>query len=546
MRPLPRQARTASSADAKVPMNARLPLLLITLIAAALRLYHLGHLSLWYDEAATVILSKNLAQLPQSLTTSAPLPFVVAHYWDLLGQSEFWVRLWAALLGTAIVPLVWALGRRLFGSRAGLFAAALIAVNPLCIYYSQEARGYSMLPFFVIASAYFWVVAAKRTRWWPFGLFASLTLALAFYSHYCAVLWIASLPLSMLVMARSRRGDSRIVPNLFWLDLKTLAASFVLISPWLMVFLDKATTTVSVADFWIPKPTAKTLLISLENMLAGFQAPSIPGLLATALVTALAVLGLGAALIRGPRRGVLLVAVNASLPIVLAFAISRLAKNSIYLDRCLIASAVFLLVMAGYGMSLLRKKAAFAVMLATVVLLSFSLVNHYRNVIPDVSHCPGVRPRKEFRQAADFVRQNLLKGDLVAHTCRSSLAPFMVYLASEQRQIVLAASSEHRVRVMQKYPYKGLWSSRLSQATLPIAVYDLPPGYKRLVLVASEWDIGKGDFYSQEKARIKRFLDRKYPLLMSKKFYGAPLYFYDLTRPVATSQPSSLAGEQKP
>ncbi|RLC48029.1 MAG: hypothetical protein DRH70_01985 [Candidatus Coatesbacteria bacterium] len=517
-----------------MPRSARRPLLLITLIAAALRLYHLGHLSFWYDEAATVILSRNLAQLPQSLTTSAPLPFVVAHYWDLLGRSELWVRLWAALLGIAIVPLVWAIDRKLFSNRAGLFAATLVAVNPLCIYYSQEARGYSMLPFFIIASAYFWLVAADRRRWWPYGLLASVTLALAFYSHYSAVLWIASLPLAMLVMARSRRE----LLSLFWLDLKTLAASFLLISPWLLVFVDKATTTVSVADFWIPKPTAKTLLISLENMLAGFQAPQTAGLLATALLAVMAALGLGVALLRGPLRGMLLVAVNASLPVALAFVISWLAKNSIYLDRCLIASAAFLLIMAGYGMSLLRKKAAYAAMLATLVLLAFPLVNHYRNVIPNLSHCPGVRPRKEFRQAANFVKQNLLKGDLVAHTCRSSLAPFMVYLPSDQTQVVLASSNEHRLKIMQKYPYRGLWSSKLSQATLPIAVYDLPPGYKRLILVASEWDIGKGDFYSQEKVRIKRFLDRNYPLIMSKNFYGVPLYFYDLTRPVATARPN--------
>ena len=85
---------------------------------------------------------------------------------------------------------------------------------------------------------------------------------------------------------------------------------------------------------------------------------------------------------------------------------------------------------------------------------------------------------------------------------------------------------------MQKYPYKGLWGSKLSEMTLPIAVYDLPPGYRRLILVVSEWDIGKGDFYSDEKAAIKQYLDRSYPLIMSKDFYGAPLHFYDLRKPL--------------
>ena len=509
--------------------RARLLLLAIILLAAALRLYHLGRLSFWYDEAATIILSKDITALPQSLTTSAPLPFIIAHYWNLLGQSEFWIRLWAVAFGVALVPLVWALGKRLFGARAGLFAAALVAINPLCIYYSQEARAYSLLPFFVLGSAYCWLVAAQRRKWWAHGLCASVALALAFYSHYYAVLWIASLPLSILLTARSRRDLIAVTR----LDAKTLILSLLLVAPWLAVFYDKATTTVSVADFWVPQPTLKTLLISLKNMSAGFQAPLIPGALAAVVIAFAVILGLGCALIRGRSSEMRFLAVNAFVPVLLAFAISKLTKNSIYLDRCLIPSAVFLLVMAGYGMSVLRKLAALPVLLLFFCLTSFSLFNHYRNVIPDITHCPGVRERKDFRQAAKFVKENLLDGDLVGHTCRSSLAPFMVYLPEEQRQVVLASSWQHRAKVMQKYPYKGLWGSKLSEITLPIAVYDLPPGYRRLILVVSEWDIGKGDFYSDEKAAVKEHLDRSYPILMSRDFYGAPLHLYDLTKPLA-------------
>jgi len=505
--------------------GGRLLISLITLLAAALRLYRLGHLSFWYDEAATIVLSRGISALPQSLTTSAPLPFVITHYWNLLGHSEFWVRLWAAAFGIALVPVVWALGKRLLGNRAGLFAAALVAVNPLCIYYSQEARAYSILPFFVLASGYCWLVAHQRQKWWPYGFCASFALALAFYSHYYAVLWIASLPLSILLMARSRRG----LASATKLGLKTLVASLVLVAPWLAIFFDKATTTVSAADFWVPKPTLMTLLISLKNMSLGFQAPLNAGVMAAILVALAAAFGVACALIRG-RSGVRFLVANAFIPILLAFAISKLAKNSIYLDRCLIPSAVFFLMMAAYGISIVRKLPAAIVLLLLFLLTSLSLYNHYNNVIPDISHCPGVRERKEFRQAAEFVKQNLVEGDLVGHTCRSSLAPFMVYLPEGQRQVVLASSWRHRAKVMRKYPYKGLWNSKLSEMTLPVPVYELPLGHKRLVLVASEWDIGKGDFYSDEKVAIKRFLDGNYPLVMSKEFYGASLYFYDLTK----------------
>ena len=523
------------------PRGSRLPIVLITLLAAALRLYQLGHLSFWYDEAVTIILSKDISALPQSLTTCAPLPLVFAHYWNLLSHSEFWVRLWAAAFGIALVPVVWVLGKRLLSHRAGLFAAVLVAINPLFIYYSQEARAYSILPFFVVASGYCWLIAAQRRKWWPYGFCASLALALAFYSHYYAVLWIASLPLSVLLMARSRRkkAQEKRPASAIRLDLKTLVVSLVFVAPWLTIFLDKATTTLSTADFWIPKPTLKTLLLSLQNMSIGFQAPLWAGVIAAILIALVVILGLGCGLVRGRSAEMLFLAANAFVPILLAFAISKLVKNSIYLDRCLIPSSIFLLMIAAYGMSVLRRWTAVAALLLLSFLTSFSLFNHYRNIIPDISHCPGVRPRGEFKQAADFVKQNLSEGDLVAHTCRSSLAPFMVYLPEGQRQVVLASSGEHRAKVMQKYPYKGLWTSELSKMTLPISFYELPPGYKRLILVASEWDIGKGDFYSKEKVAVRRLLDDTYPLIMSKDFYGAPLYFYDLTTPASKSKVES-------
>lgn len=500
----------------------------IFILGAVLRLYRLGNLSFWYDEAATIILSRDISALPQSLSTSAPLPFVIAHFCNSFGQSEFWARLWPALFGIAIIPVVWALAKALFGNRAGLIAAALTAVNPLCIYYSQELRAYSMLPFFVLTSAYCWLLASRNGRWWPAGALASLFLALSFYSHYYAVVWIASLPLAIILLSRTKFD----FPGAIKLEAKVLATALVLVGPWLSVFLDKATTTVSVADFWIPKPTLKTFVISLENFSAGFTASPTVGAVAAVLTACLAMLGFLHGVARTRMREVLFLAVNLLLPVLIAFTISRLVKNSVYLDRCLIPSAVFLTIIAAYGVSILRPRVCAAVLIVLFLLSGFSLHNHYRNVIPEASHCPGVRQRKEFRQASQFVMQHLSKGDLVGHSCRSSLAPFLVYLPEGQRQVVLASSRQHRTKVMQKYPYKGLWSTRLSETTLPIAVYDLPPGYDRLIFVASEWDIGSEDFYSDEKRRIRHMLDEAYPLRFSRQFYGAPLYFYDLKTPI--------------
>ena len=48
------------------------------------------------------------------------------------------------------MPVAWAIGRELAGRRAALVAAALVAVNPLFVWYSQEARAYAL---FVLMAA---------------------------------------------------------------------------------------------------------------------------------------------------------------------------------------------------------------------------------------------------------------------------------------------------------------------------------------------------------------------------------------------------------
>ena len=66
----------------------------------------------------------------------------------MLGTGEVALRLPSALAGIATVPVAWAIGRELAGRRAAAIAcAALVAVNPLFVWYSQEARAYGLFVF---------------------------------------------------------------------------------------------------------------------------------------------------------------------------------------------------------------------------------------------------------------------------------------------------------------------------------------------------------------------------------------------------------------
>jgi len=121
----------------------------LTALAAALRLPTLDRQSLWSDEAVTVLLTR--MDLSTMLSTVAetestpPVYYVVAWVWtQAFGHGEVGLRSLSALAGIATVPVAYCAGASLLTRRAGLAAAGLVAVSPLLVWYSQEARSYAL------------------------------------------------------------------------------------------------------------------------------------------------------------------------------------------------------------------------------------------------------------------------------------------------------------------------------------------------------------------------------------------------------------------
>ena len=119
-------------------------------LAALLRFPTLSVQSFWDDEGYTVgllrmPLREMLGEIPSSESTPPPY-YVIAWFWThLFGNDEWGLRSLSAVLGVALVPVTYGIARELASRRAGLIAALLVAVNPLLIWYSQEARVYALL-----------------------------------------------------------------------------------------------------------------------------------------------------------------------------------------------------------------------------------------------------------------------------------------------------------------------------------------------------------------------------------------------------------------
>lgn len=101
----------------------------------------------------------------------------------------------------ASVPVAYLIGVELRGRRAGLWAAALVAVNPMMLWYSQEARAYALVALFGAISVLYWL-RAERTGarrdfvWW--GIWSGLATG----THYFVAFPIAAEALMLL----RRRG----------------------------------------------------------------------------------------------------------------------------------------------------------------------------------------------------------------------------------------------------------------------------------------------------------------------------------------------------
>jgi hypothetical protein len=193
-----------------VPRRRELALLaLITALAAALRFWHLGSQSYWLDESFTVDLvgrsfGNMLSTIPQSESTP-PLYYVLAWVWaKVFGTGEAGLRSLSALIGTATVPLAWRVARESFDSaRVALLAAALVAVNPYFVWFSQEARSYALLVLTTTLTLLFLGRALREPSRRTLALWAG-SAVLALLTHYFAGFVVVG-EAAWLVYARRRR-----------------------------------------------------------------------------------------------------------------------------------------------------------------------------------------------------------------------------------------------------------------------------------------------------------------------------------------------------
>jgi mannosyltransferase len=168
----------------------------LIVVGAIVRFATLDLQSFHHDEAVTAgsVIQPGLGDTLGEVVDgerSPPLYYVLSWLWSRpFGTGEVGLRSFSALLGTLMIPAAFAAARELLSVRAGLLAAALVALNPLLVWYSQEARSYVLMALLVTVSLAVFVRLERRPDRRELTLWA-LACALALCSHYFAIFLVA-------------------------------------------------------------------------------------------------------------------------------------------------------------------------------------------------------------------------------------------------------------------------------------------------------------------------------------------------------------------
>jgi mannosyltransferase len=192
----------------KAPSLSELSILaVITTAAAALRFHALGAKSFWLDEGVGVGIARldwyNFVRILWRREANMALYYLLLRGWLHFGSSEAFIRSLSVCFGLAAIPALYLLGRRLFDSRIALTAAALLCVNSFHVYYSQEARSYTLTVFLcILSSLYFLKLFDVPSRWnrTTYVLLSSL----AVYAHFFSGLVLLAHWLSLRLLDPSR------------------------------------------------------------------------------------------------------------------------------------------------------------------------------------------------------------------------------------------------------------------------------------------------------------------------------------------------------
>lgn len=481
--------------------NRKFVILFILILSFFLRLYHLGYHDFWYDE----IFSVNYAHYPWA-NWNAPLYWILLHFWiKIFGISEFSLRFPSLIFNFLSIILVFLLGKSLFNKGVGIAASLFIGLSPFHLWYAQEARDYSMVLFFGTLSSYLFFKATKGERlklWLSFVLVSILGL----YTNYFYIFLLIFQGLYFVLSRSWRLNFKEIICFL------VIALGFI---PYLNRFLTKFYYVWG--GFWIPKPSLKSLIITIENFILGYNASSHLYLISNLLLGLFFICAVLNFKKKELRESLIFCLLLFIFPILAVFIFSKLFF-SIYIDRALIIFSPFYYIIIALGIESFIYSRLIKSFAITILLLLFliGIYGYYKDWLIRPYWSGGVYIKKPIRPILEFIEDNLESQDIIAFTNESIIPSFEFY--SENRFSPL-------YRLFDPKFLDTSWQRPIQESEYVVPFHKINNlEFKRLWVISSDWArSGKLDENSQS---VKNWLDNNLKLEHTCEFDGLRIFRY--------------------
>lgn len=384
----------------------------ILLLAFVLRIAYLDAQSLWWDEAFSASVSS--MDLPELLQTRLgyrvhpPLYELVLHFWLALGHSEFVIRALSVFVGVLAVACMFPMAASVGGYRVGLIGAFALAISPFHIWYSQEARMYSLILFLTLLGNYFFVRLLRERELGNWLGYAISTL-LAMYTHYLT-LFIILAQVTYLTLLRHRYRA------LLGKWLLCMLIVGLLSAPWYFaILLGGGFYQASIS--WIRPVAPEDLFWTVYDF--GLGSTSDPGnpfnilaaLLLTGILAYVSMRLLLREIVVQQRDKLWFVWLWLILPLLFVFVISLdwplPQKRSIYMDRSLTPLLPAFVILASYGISQVFERKRILGVLTAVILMLPVAASTCSLYLDSKYH------RDQWRDAIAAIKENAQGGDIL-------------------------------------------------------------------------------------------------------------------------------------
>lgn len=389
--------------------------------------------SIWFDEAfSAYIIRFNFAEIWHytSVDVHPPLYYFLLKIWSVFfGSSDFALRSLSAFFGVLTIILAYFLVKRLYNKKIALLASSFLAISPMLIRYSQEARMYTMVAFLSVLTvrAFYeaWVAENTMKSKKKWRIIYIIAVCAGIWTQYIYALIPISLWIFRAVYISKNQEKSSNKFNIFgclkfkkqnnyvkqffsnffaekWLS-SHLIVAFLYI-PWISFFISQATYVK--AKFWIPALDFTTIPNMVSNFFFYLDASKTNGwlsLIAMVILLIIAIFTFEKWRSKKNNSIFWLIFSASVIPIFLLYIASLPPFSSIFVDRYLLMAEVFVsILMAIIAVKLFENKKSASILLIILIIFSHVFGIFQLNLQKGISKNGG--EITEIRQAIEKVR----------------------------------------------------------------------------------------------------------------------------------------------